>query len=82
MCIVVTYVNLHLDPQMDGLVNRGKSSKLGLKWTQDPLKYATCPEEELRPERKQQSGGQTHPLGAKLVKKGSDHFHCRDRVLQ
>lgn len=55
------YVKLHLDPEMDGLVNRGKSSKLGLKRTQDPLKYATCPEAELRPERKQQSGGRlTH----------------------
>lgn len=68
-------VNLHLDPQIDSLINRRKSNKLGLKLTQDPLKYASCPEAELRPGKTQQSCGQTHLLGTKMIKKRSDHFH-------
>lgn len=56
-------------------VNRKTNSKLGLKVAQNPLKYATSSEAELRPGKTQQSGGQTHPLGAKMVRKGSDHFH-------
>lgn len=54
--LVVMYMKLYLHPYMGSLVNRGKSSKLGLKLTQDPLKYTMCLEAELRPGKTQQSG--------------------------
>lgn len=51
------YMKLHLDLHMGRLVNRETSTKLGLKLTQDPLKYATFPEPEPRSGKIQQSGG-------------------------
>lgn len=51
------YETLHLDLHTVSLVNRGKSNELGLKLTQDPLKYATCPEAELRPGKNTVIGG-------------------------
>lgn len=54
------YMKLYLNPHMGSLVNKGKRSKLGLKLTQDPLKYATCPEAELRPGKTQRSDGKAH----------------------
>lgn len=50
-------MKLHLDLHMGRLVNRETSTKLGLKLTQDPLKYATFPEPKPRSGKIQQSGG-------------------------
>lgn len=79
--LVVMYVKLYLHPYMGSLVNRGKSSKLGLKLTQDPLKYTMCLEAELRPGKTQQSGREAHPLGANIGQERTKHFYHRDWVL-
>lgn len=79
--LVVMYVKLYLHPYMGNLVNRGKSSKLSLKLTQNPLKYTMCPEAELRPGKTQKSGREAHLLGAKMAQERTRHFYHRDWVL-
>lgn len=59
-------MKLHLDLHISSLVNRETSKKLGLKLTQDPLKYATFPKADPRPGKIQQSGGKPHLLEAKI----------------
>lgn len=68
-------MKLHLDLHMSSLVNRKMSKKLGLKLTQDPLKYATFPGADPRPGKRQQSDGKAHLLGTKIL---PDHFYHKD----